>query len=240
MKPHRDKALTALALLGLAVGAVGCMAAEESSPSWSLAEERAELQRTFGPGVEIEEGEALQAALDHNERFMALEQTISSALQRAVGVDPTGPALWELHPGILYSRMVLTQAVLNGEVACEEHRQCELVKAGLLPATDDNAAPCRWTQSCDRQHIDTLSTCNAILAMRCRFPVGALCRKYRQAAYNLCRDVADCQLACCTSSCSGANCAARTANGKIGEQCADGVASSPLLPPGEGPATPSP
>ena len=222
MRAHRDKAPTTLALLVVALGVIGCVAADKPGLGRSLAVEREELQRTFGSGVEVEQGEALRAALAHNERFSALYETFSESLAKTAGVeDPPPLSFWELHPGILYAALVLVQAAINGEVACEERRQCELVKAGLLQPTDDQAAPCRWAQPCDRQHLETLSTCNAILATRCRFPAGALCQKYRQAAYNLCRDVADCQLACCAGACSGANCAAWATNGRTGEKCSN-------------------
>lgn len=226
MKTHRVKALAALAL---AIGMAGCAATDNSGPAQSLADERAELQRTFGPNVEIEAGEALEAALAHSERFNALEGIFSDGLAKSAGVDPA-PSLWELHPGILYSRLVLIQAALNGEVASKARRQCELFKAGELRPKNDQAAPCEWAQSCDRQHLETLSTCHAILATRCRFPAGALCRKYRQDAYNLCRHVADCQLACCLGSCNGNNCAAWAANGQTGEKCS--TCGSPPSPPG--------
>ena len=209
---------SALTVLALAIGMTGCAATGESG-QLTLADERAELLRTFGPNVEIEAGEALQAALAHNERFNALDKIFSEALAKDAGVDAAPLSFWELHPGILYARLVLIQAVLNGEVAAEAPRP-----------KDDQAAPRKRAQSCDRRHIETLTTCHAILATRCRFPAGALCRKYRQDAYNLCRDVADCQLACCLGSCTGANCAAWAANGQTGEKCS--ACGAPPSPPG--------
>lgn len=228
MKAHRGKALAALAL---AIGMTGCAATDRSGTTQSLADERAELQRTFGPTVEIEAGEALQAALAHSERFNELDGVFSEALAKGAGVDAAPPSLWELHPGILYARLVLIQAALNGEVASKVRRQCELVKAGEWRPKNDQSARCDWAQSCDRQHLETLSTCHATLATQCRFPAGALCRKYRQTAYNLCRDVADCQLACCLGSCNATNCAARAATGKIGEQGANCPTCAATPPP---------
>lgn len=223
MKAHRGKALAALVL---AIGMTGCAATDKSGTTRSLADERAELQRTFGPNVEIEAGEALQAALAHSERFNELDGVFSEALAKGAGVDAAPPSLWELHPGILYARLVLIQAALNGEVASKARRQCELVKAGELRPKNDQAAPCDRAQSCDRQHFETLSTCHAILATQCRFPAGALCRKYRQTAYNLCREVADCQLACCLGSCNATNCAAWAADSETSAQCPNCVAPS--------------
>lgn len=227
MKTRRGKALAALVL---AIGMTGCAATDKSGLPQSLADERAELQRTFGPNVEIEAGEALQAALAHSERFNALDEIFSETLAKGADVVPPPLSLWELHPGILYARLVLIQAALNGEVASKARRQCELAKAGRVRPTDDQAPPCAGAQSCDSQHIETLTTCHAILATRCRFPAAALCRQYRQNAYNLCRDVAGCQLTCCLGSCNATDCAAWAANGQTGEKCS--ACGAPPSPPG--------
>lgn len=185
----------------------------------------------FGPTVAVEEGEDFEARLAHFQRYMELDAIFSNAMAREAGLE--SPGAWELHPDILYFSTTLAQAALNGEAACEDNRKCAVLAAnGLVPTARDEVAACSRAQPCDGQHIETTSTCGAILNNRCRGVAELLCRKYRQQAYDLCVAVAACQLDCCLGYCSGANCGIWAANGKTGATCTDcGIPPTPTSPP---------
>ncbi len=197
-------------------------------------EQRSERERdywmdAFGPAVALENGEDLEARLDHIQRYEELDGIFSEALAREAGLE--SPGLWELHPDIHFFRTVLTQTALNGEAACDDRRKCAALEAsGLAPTTTIEVAACSWTQSCERQHIETMSSCAEILNSRCRSVAEVFCRRMRRQAYDLCVDVASCQLDCCLGYCSGTNCATWAANDKTGVKCTD--CTPPTLPPG--------
>lgn len=154
---------------------------------------------------DVEEGEDFDARAGTFGRYDELERMFSETLAEEVELRP---GLWELLPNIHYFRMLLTQATLHGELACEDNRMCKLEAAGpVLPSSDGANPQCGDANWCNRQHTETVSTCNVILNTECRFPLGRLCRKYQQQAYELCMKVADCQLSCCLDGCSGVNCA---------------------------------
>ena len=170
------------------------------------------------PGFEVEEGEDFRIRADAYKRYDELEQLFSETLAEKVDLAP-GP--WELLPNIHYFRMLLTRAALHGELACERNRRCKLEAAGLVVPNGSGPDPtCTDTDWCNRQHGDTVSTCNVILTTECPFPLGRLCRKYRQEAYDACMKTANCQLGCCLDGCRGTNCAAWVL-GQTTEQCVE-------------------
>lgn len=177
-------------------------------PSTVLPEEhpnRSDWEGLVGPGFQVEDGEDFDVRARAFMRYDELEQVFSEALAAEVELDP---GLWELLPNIHYFRMLLTQATLHGELACEDNRRCKLEAAGLaFPSSNGSNPLCGDARWCNRQHAETMSTCDVILEGECVLPLRPLCRKYAQKAYDLCKKVADCQLGCCMDGCSGTNCA---------------------------------
>lgn len=205
---------------------------QERDAERHLEKERDYWVDLLGPTVAVEEGEDFEVRLAHFQRYMELLEVFAEVMAKNVGLE--SPGLWELHPDILYFRTILTQAALTGEAACEDNRKCAVLEAhGFVPTTRIEVAACSWTESCERQHIETMSTCGAILNSRCRGVAELLCRQLRRQAYDLCVDVASCQLECCLGYCSGTNCATWAANGKTGTKCTNcTVPPTPTLPPG--------
>lgn len=178
----------------------GCVSVGQGGGS---AEERDYWKDWFGPNAELEEGDDLEARLAHMNRYEALDEMLAAAVARDAGLEPD--ELWMLHPDFAYFRLTLNQATLNGEAASEI---CTSERA----SNDEFAA---------QQHAATMSTCAAMFRIPCRNIFGGKCREYRQRAYNLCQDIADCQRDCCLESCDATSCATWAANGKAGGKCAN-------------------
>ena len=157
------------------------------------------------PGFEVEEGENFRIRADAYKRYDELEQVFSETLAEKVDL---APGLWELLPNIHYLRMLLTRTAMQGELACERNRQCKMQAASSAPPNDSEPDPaCTDTDWCAQQHGEAVSTCKAILAEECHFPLGQLCRRYRQEAHDVCMSIAECQHGCCSDGCGATNCA---------------------------------
>ena len=149
------------------------------------------------PSFEVEEGEDFRVRADAYKRYDELEQMLSKTLAEKVDL---APGLWELLPNIHYFRMLLTRTTLQGELACERNRRCRMEAASSAHPNGSEPDPsCTDADLCNQQHAKTVSTCHAILAEECRFPLGQLCRKYRQAAHDMCMSIAECQHGCCSN-----------------------------------------
>lgn len=173
-------------------------------------------QGLAAPGFEVEEGEDFRIRADAYKRYDELEQAFSETLAETVDL---APGLWELLPNIHYFRMLLTRTALQGELACERNRRCKMEAASSAYADGSEPDPtCTDVDWCNQQHGKALSTCNAILAEECRFPLGQLCRKYRQETHDMCMSIAECQHGCCSNGCGATNCAERI-SGRSDEQC---------------------
>lgn len=224
----RDRRLKPLAG-ALAVAVLGALASGGSTRAAdagheAVAEARDYWVDTFGPAVAVEAGEDLALRLAHFQRYEALHEVFAQALAKEAGLK--SPRLWELHPDVLFFRTILTQTALNGEASCEDSRNCAVSEA-TGPAGS-------FGQTCERQHVEAVSACGAILTSRCRGVAERLCRKLRRQAYRLCTEVASCQLECCLGYCCGTHCATWAANGRTGTKCANCAAvPTPAAPPGQ-------
>ena len=124
---------------------------------------------------------------------------------------------WEGFPEVFFFRVLLVQTALNGERTCEGRQRCAELDAG---APFDSATSYCSPEACDKQHVETMATCQVILEQDCpELPVlRQKCEELRQSAYGICIATADCQLNCCNRSCSGVNCA-RWATGEQVQPC---------------------
>ena len=200
--------LTVLLIAPIALFGVAATCANGQAPTVAAPVEhpnRSDWEGLAGPNFEVEDGEDFDTRARAFMRYDELERVFSQALAEEMELES---GLWELLPTIHYFRMLLTQATLHGELACEDNRRCKLEAAGLAFPSGDGANPlCGDARWCNRQHSETVSTCDVIREGECVFPLGPACRRYAQKAYDLCMKVANCQLGCCLDGCSGTNCA---------------------------------
>ena len=185
-----------------------------------------------------------QDATDTQERWAALEELYTQWLiDQAPEVDAQ-KVLEDPHATIF--ALILTQTHLQGELTCQ--RRKDLLKSGAC--TDDKPderrpgfgfidellsrlgsvayaqrldCPVDYGSMCQSQFNETVSSCQAILNNRCVFGHEGLCRRLRPRAFQTCMSVAGCQMDCCTSHCSGTECASWVAAGEPsdGPKCVD-------------------
>lgn len=151
------------------------------------------------------------------DRWDELDEVFVAGLAERVQL-PRGS--WEGFPEMFFFRVMLVRAAMNGEKTCSDRQRCAELDRGALPSSA--ASPQCSPAVCDRQHAETMASCQVLLAQRCLDfqPFGGKCEELKRSAYAICTAIADCQLKCCNRSCGGVNCALR-ATGKSAEPCSN-------------------
>lgn len=161
--------------------------------------------------------DGIEPKLRGTKRHAELDELVSASMVEALGMPRTATNIWLMTPDPTYFRAVLVNGILRGEIGGERCLLCAKVRAGLLPPQPGIGLNCDPAAMCNRQHEETMGSCQAILDNERIVVLEPACTILRKWAYRKCADAASCQLECCVQSCSGANCANWVANGRAAQ-----------------------